>query len=94
MAVAGCVRERSPLQRYFAHEKHPPPKDHHRSLCIGLLWGPGGGDVSFERDYPVSALKGISPTISPTSSSTQALYVLVVGLGFMGWGLGGRVCRI
>ena len=25
------------LQGYLAHKKHPPPKDHHRSLDIVLL---------------------------------------------------------
>ena len=25
------------LQGYLAHKKHPPPKDHHRFLGIGLL---------------------------------------------------------
>ena len=27
------------LQEYLAHEKHPTPQDHHRSLSIGLLKG-------------------------------------------------------
>ena len=31
------------LQGYFAHKEHPPPPDHHRSLGIGLLYGPEGG---------------------------------------------------
>ena len=31
------------LQGYLAHKKHPPPWNHHRSLRIGLLWGPTGG---------------------------------------------------
>ena len=34
------------VQGYLAHKKHPPPWDHHRSLCYG-----GGG--SYERGTPV-----------------------------------------
>ena len=31
------------LQGYLAHQKHPPPQNHHRSLGIGLLQGHTGG---------------------------------------------------
>ncbi|KAJ1488225.1 hypothetical protein T484DRAFT_1939738, partial [Baffinella frigidus] len=24
------------VQGYLAHKKQPPPKDHHRAICIGL----------------------------------------------------------
>ena len=31
------------VQGYLAHKKHPSPEDHHRSLVVGLLYGPTGG---------------------------------------------------
>ena len=31
------------LQGLLTHKKDPPPYDHHRSLGIGLLWGPRDG---------------------------------------------------
>ena len=40
---------------YLAHNKHPTPWDHHRSLEIGLLQGPAGGGGSYERGTPVGA---------------------------------------
>ena len=46
------------LQEYLAHKKHPPPKDHHRSLGIGLLYGPTGGGGSYERCTPVVSATG------------------------------------
>ena len=33
----GGVTSYETLQGYLAHEKHPPPQDHHTSLGIGLL---------------------------------------------------------
>ena len=36
-AALSSLDFRSPLQGYLAHQKHPSPQDHHRSLSIGLL---------------------------------------------------------
>ena len=41
------------LQGYVAHDKHPTPEHHHRTLGIGLQWGPRGLGVSYERGTPV-----------------------------------------
>ena len=42
------------LQGCLAHKKLPPPPwDHHGTLGIGLLQGPGGVAVSYERGTPV-----------------------------------------
>ena len=38
-----CLTWLHRLQGYLAHKKLPPPKDHHRSLGIGLLYGPRAG---------------------------------------------------
>ena len=40
-------------QGYLANLKHPPPWKHHRSLGIGLLYGPVWGGVPYERGTPV-----------------------------------------
>ena len=45
------------LQGYLAHKKHQLPQYHHRSLGIGLLSGPTGGEGSCERGTPVLACR-------------------------------------
>jgi hypothetical protein len=53
--------------RYHAHSKHPPHKDRHTSLGIGLLYGPtvGGGLMSEVPLYTSSLSNESTPGHEP-----------------------------
>ena len=48
------------IQGYLSHEKHPPPKEHYRSLGIGLLHGATGEGGVMNEVPPQDLYRGAS----------------------------------